>query len=978
MIRTPPFDKTVFLTVDLPFQLLEDEFRHGIKREKLYLNSYQGSIEDSETLEQQPFVTTSDNCALVDSVLTALKSVVPKSIAEDDIPGSSVTPPNPQIFTSSLHRQILFSVANNFAGIDAFPVKDIFRFLEKETIEEFCQLARSCDPGYLLQAPRAIIQNIFLGAIEVGDATIVDMLLRQSPKIIDVHSQFRFVKGNKCTPMERASMLRHQEVVKSLLNHEVAVNRAATDHPQFLRGTLDYAVGFHHDEAKPRVDTQLFRILLEAGGELSYPGTLSLIRSGEGELVFLFMYVTGGRHATEWSHLEVIDHLITYLDDDSSVETISIMLKHGAHLKFDAYSGHFGDVPSNPRRLIDVAAERGMFRTVIVLHDNGVLLTGDTLPCAIASGNHDLIKLLFALGADISCIGSSGITPLAAAIRLQDTHVLQLVEDHLAWVLLQGEEQFSAALNAASDVENIPLIETLIKLGGKVSLKGLGRALSVAIKNGRDDLAEEMIGLGADVSMVCPGSGPPLLEALKRRNEALVLSLLSAGADPDYGRVQGGDRRTNKEPSVALAMKWGNQSVIENLIYAGADLNDCITHPNSEAPLTIAVKRRDRDMMLSLLAFGADINNPETRKYGGTALEAAVEIGDVEMACFVLDQGADSNDSWALQKAIFTDEKLLDLLFERWRARYPMEKGDFGTRVLAEAVVTGNERVIRLMLENGVSAEVMVSIDGERATPFGHAIAEQQVNFTGCLELFLQKGCTANDVVAEASQRRFYPGASEHFTIQQDYGSTPRLMVTALLTAIDTRNISTVELLIFHGGDVNPPTFGLITRTPLQRAAEIGSLDIVDLLLNYGANVNAPAADRGGGTALQLAAIGGYIPIACKLLSLNADPNAPASRVNGRTALEGAAEHGRLDMVKVLLNGGAASGPDEKAQVANATVLAMDNGHLPICELLRLYLPSKGPGSGLEMLPGEKTGGLTNFDLNADPLEGVGPLGEDQ
>ena len=984
MIRTPPFDKTVFLTVDLPFQLLEDEFRHGIRREKLHLNSHQGSIEDFEILEQQPsveannaIVTTSDNGTLVDSIITALKPVVPKSIAKDDIPGSSVTPPNPQIFTSSLHRQILFSVANNFAGIDAFPVKDIFRFLEKETIEEFCQLARSCDPGYLLQAPRAIIQNMFLGAIEVGDATIVDMLLRQSAKIIDVHSQFHFVKGNKCTPMERASMLRYQEVVKSLLNHKVAVNRAATDHPQLLRGALDYVVGFHHDEAKPRVDTQLFRILLEARGDLSYPGTLSLIRSGEGELVALFMSVTGGRHATEWSHLEVIDHLITYLDDDSSVETISIMLKYGAHLKFDAYSDHFGDVPSNPRRLIDVAAERGMLRTVLLLHDNGVLLTADTLPCAIASGNHDLIKLLFALG-DMNCIGSSGITPLAAAIRLQDTHVLQLVKDRPAWGLLPGEEHFSAALNAASDVEDIPLIETLIQMGGKVSSKGLGRALSVAIKNGRDDLAGEMIGLGADINMVCPGSGPPLLEALKRRNEALVLSLLGAGADPDYVRVQGGDRRTKKEPSVALAVKWGNQTVIQNLTYVGADLNDCITHPNSEAPLTIAVKRRNREMMLFLLAFGADLNNPETRKYGGTALGAAVENGDVEMARFLLDKGADSNDSWALQKAIFTDEKLLGLLFERWRAKYPMEKGDFGTRILAEAVVTGNERVIRLMLENGVSAEVMVSIDGERATPFGHAIAEQQVNFTGCLELFLQKGCTANDVVAEASQRRFYPGASEHFTIQQDYGSTPRLMVTALLTAIDTRNISTVELLICHGGDVNLPTFGLITRTPLQRAAEIGSLDIVDLLLNYGANVNAPAADRGGGTALQLAAIGGYIPIACKLLSLNADPNAPASRVNGRTALEGAAEHGRLDMVKVLLNGGAASGPDEKTQVANATVLAMDNRHLPICDLLRLYLPSREPGSGPEMLPGENTGDLTEFDLDADPFEGDGPLGEDQ
>ena len=126
----------------------------------------------------------------------------------------------------------------------------------------------------------------------------------------------------------------------------------------------------------------------------------------------------------------------------------------------------------------------------------------------------------------------------------------------------------------------------------------------------------------------------------------------------------------------------------------------------------------------------------------------------VEMARSVLDQGADSNGPWALQKVKNTDEKLFELPSERWRARYPMCKGDFRSRVLAEPVVTGSEHVIRLILENGVSTDVMVSVDGERATtPFGYAIAKQQANFAGCLELFLQEGCKANDVVAEASPR---------------------------------------------------------------------------------------------------------------------------------------------------------------------------------------------------------------------------------
>ena len=932
--------------MDLPFQTLEEHRRLWIQREDLNFNSNQGSIEEFKTLEQQPSgeansanVTASDTWTLVYSVSTALKSVVPNSITEDNTLKSSETPSKAQISTSSLHRQILFSVANNFAGMDAFPVKDIFQVLEKDKIKEYCQLVHSCVPSF---SSRATIRNMFRRAIEAGDATIVDMLLRESPTNIDVNSQLCFAKGNKYTPMERASMLRYRDVVMSLLNHGAAVNRTCTDYPQLLRGALDYVVGYHCDEAESRVDNQLFRTLLEAGGELSHPTLLCLIRNGEGKLAALFMSVSCGRHTTGWSHWDVIDHLISYLDDDACVEIINTMLKHGANPKFDDYSDCSGDALSNQRRLIDVAAERGMLGTVKLLCDHGAVLTDDTLPCAVASGNQDLIRRLLASGADINCIGSSGTTPLAAAIRLQDAQVLRLVASCTAGVLFQGQEQLSAALNAASDVEDISLIQQLIQSQGKVSSEGLGRALSVAIKHGRDDFAKELIGLGADVNMDGSGSGPPLLEALKRRNEALVLSLLDADADPNYFRIQGEDRRANKEPSIALAVKWRNLSVIEKLVFEGACINDCTTHPIPESPLTIAVKRRDLQMVIFLLALGADLNNPETRKYGGTALEAAVENGDVELARFVLDHGADPNDSWALHKAVNTDVKLLGLLLERWRARYPMSKGDFGSRVLAEAVVTGSERVIRLMLENGVSAEVMVSIDGERATPLGHAIARQQANLIGCLELFLQKGCTANDVVAEASHRRFYLGASERFITDQKSDSTPRPRVTALLAAIDTRNIPTVEYLISHGGEVNFPTHGLIKRTPLQRAAEIGSLDIVDLLLKYGANVNAPAAERGGGTALQLAAIGGYIPIAFKLLNLHADPNAPASRVNGRTALEGAAEHGRLNMVRVLLQGGAGFGPDYKAQIESAIALAMNMGHLPICELLESHSSSSG------------------------------------
>lgn len=189
-----------------------------------------GSILGFETQEQHPSIdatstvsTASDTWTPGSSTFTALDTALEsvwQSIADEDIAGSSAILPGTQVFTSPLYRLVLFSVANNFAGISALPIRDVIHFLQKETNQNLYELIRLA-PGY---TSRAIRQNLFKGAIEAGDARIVDFLLSENFVDIDINHQIPFAEGRRYTPIERASALQHKDVIVCLLRHNADVN----------------------------------------------------------------------------------------------------------------------------------------------------------------------------------------------------------------------------------------------------------------------------------------------------------------------------------------------------------------------------------------------------------------------------------------------------------------------------------------------------------------------------------------------------------------------------------------------------------------------------------------------------------------------------------------------------------------------------------------------------------------------------------
>ena len=979
-IRSPSFDKTHSLIVDLPFGELESLLRirknfsdnqslglpdsspsppsssyprqliyDDTESEDWYLGGNFSSIEEVESLMQQPSLgavsrtqVASDIERYGSSVSAALKSVVPRRIADDKIlPTSRLLASSDQVFKSPLHRQILFSVANNFAGLGTFPIGHIMHILQTETTKKLYQMVRSA-PG---SASRAIIQNIFKAAIEAGDAMIVDLLIRENPIDTQVNDQFLVADGLRYTPVERATALRHEHVVRILVQHGADVNKTDLQkkhvNPIQLYGALDHAVcSVRDEEMYLDIHPQLCLILLEAGGDLSYiPMEILLVegRGEQGELVERIMSRNCHKEATGWGNIDILRRVIFFLDDQRAMRIVAIMLKLGVNLNPSSFSEI-----KRQDMIIDIAAERGSLSLVEFLLDSGARLTDDTLSAAVTSGNKDLIEFLISRGAKVNSLGNLDITPLAAAVRIQSAEIINMLETRGASPL----QYFASVFQAASEVGDLKLIERLVELKGNISPHDLGYALTVALKDGREEIAQILIDAGADVNVIYNDGRRfvrgALAYALERRNEGLIFTLLDAEADINFQRSL-----SDSVSAIQLATMWGNRSIIETLIFAGADLDHtCYEHPTA---LAIAVKQRNSELVQLLLASGADVNNPETRMRGGTALEAAARNGDIEMARWLLDQGADPNDSWALKEAAYRDKNLFELIVERYCARYPISKGKLGTTLLVQFIEDGDEASARQILSMGVDADVaMIYHNKQKTTPFGLAIFQQQDNKTNFLEMFLQKGCNPDSVAFQAAS--------------DPWGERVRPLTTAFLAAIATQSSSIVELFIKYGADVNFPARLGVKRTPLQRAAELGNLEIVDILVNRGADVNAPAAARGGGTALQLAAKGCHIPVACRLLSLGANVNAPASLANGRTALEAAAEHGRLDMVQILFNARAASRRSDRGQITNAIALAKGNGHFGVCDLLEAH------GNRLEKLGEGVVEDVTESSLDDDPL----------
>jgi cytochrome c len=135
-------------------------------------------------------------------------------------------------------------------------------------------------------------------------------------------------------------------------------------------------------------------------------------------------------------------------------------------------------------------------------------------------------------------------------------------------IFVLASSSVAAPIHDAAKKGEVPAITAALEAGADVNGSDDWGAtpLWYAARRGHEDAAKLLIARGADINLTTKSSGPPLLGAIERKNNGvLVKLLLASGANPNAAL------KTNS--ALYLAVRNGCLECVTALVDAGADVN---------------------------------------------------------------------------------------------------------------------------------------------------------------------------------------------------------------------------------------------------------------------------------------------------------------------------------------------------------------------------------------------------------------------
>ncbi|MBL1276335.1 MAG: ankyrin repeat domain-containing protein [Ectothiorhodospiraceae bacterium] len=412
------------------------------------------------------------------------------------------------------------------------------------------------------------------------------------------------------------------------------------------------------------------------------------------------------------------------------------------------------------------------------------------------------------------------------------------------------------------------------------------------------------------ISMPCfylpPGMLSKLMKSIASSNEAEARAAILGGANVN-GTLHG------DSPLISVISR-GHYTIAQQLIDAGADVNQKSLSSKKITPLIHAVVLGRDKLLALLLDSGADIDAID--RMGKTALIHAVEKGRESIVEALLLRGANP---------LLKDGRGSDAA--RYAKKYGRHEGI--AKLIESAGSAYSAKSARPGPAGGVS-------DLMRAASQGEKVKVQQLIRTGA-------------AVDEADN---FNATALHYALESQHGAIANILITSGIS------VNSVD----RDG-----------RTPLLLAVKNGSSDVVAVLLQSGAKVNVE--DRYQNTPFLMAVRYGYQRIVALLLS--ADVNESINKALYEVFSSPASAEDLVDVQRLILDSSLVLKRDEK-DLEILLVKAVQKRHVLVVQfLLKHGVDLEVDIKGLPLLIAAQDGAYNMVKLLAEHGANINAVTED-
>ncbi|XDG02449.1 hypothetical protein ABKA04_002064 [Annulohypoxylon sp. FPYF3050] len=766
-----PFQPSTFYLEDLPFGRFERELTsRGFKltaspspmqdsyllsgAQKLAARFWQDAIPLMSKKNKKSYESNAYSAFVT---LQKLETILPR--AQQDCANGNTIGTSKGNSGVDLHRLLLYSAANGFAGIDDIPIETVFRFLDNNKTSSL--LSRIFQEN---RSPvtKSLAENLFRASIDACDHQKTRFFLQTG--LIDINNIFCFDRGKKMTPIERAAQLQALKVIHELLIFKPGVKKQTGLALGYLIHSRcpDNLTKREHSPFRPEY-LDVVDALIKAGANIT----------------------VGSIHN---ALLNFVDMSVAEMLLDRFEPRIHFKLMSNSYLSFIAKELSDASATKVISKLISSCEEtgsgamRGHIQLVRLLFKYAKSST-QVLSASIRSGNQELINFLLGQNIDLEQAPAERVssekesypdpaeytTPLAEAIAARDDVLIKTLENReptfhttkryfirdsvpedmdilifflaikhdnksmLHFLLGKGANALTeGALELAA--EGHPDMLRILLEHLTVSKDVIARFQSIypaiprsivgeAIKRGDLDVLDIVLNCKKfDIKSMDDNCS--LLEAIARDGDDSNLyfqftkRLLDAGCD--INRVIRKPNQyqmcCNMTPLLA-AIITRNIHLVQLIIDRGANINQEAVFGVRQTPLQVAAEVGSLDIVELLLRNGAEVNAKAALRCGGTALQYAAASGNCNIVAILMEKGADLYGSasefggkWPIEAA--AEKGRLDMIQFLWNMSiigFPLDQCRKAVQLAEE---NGHMGCKELILQLAASSGIMPTLEG--------------------------------------------------------------------------------------------------------------------------------------------------------------------------------------------------------------------------------------------------------------------------